>query len=345
MSPFFSIVIPLYNKGPHVERCLRSVERQTFSDFELIVVDDASTDDGVVRVKACALPGLRILERDRPGPGGNAARNLAIAHARADWVCFFDADDEWLPGHLAELARLIRECPRADVVANRFLMSADGDFETKEALRAEPGPKHRGPKEPGSHEPGRATQGDLRVYDLPSYLAIHASGSNLLHVSSVAARRSAIRAIDGFPEPSASCQRAGDGYTWLRLMLNDGLLAMSSSPGGIYHQDAVNMVTRKRYYEWWANCLITCLDELVESGKGGRDTTLLRQYRNHRIIATIFQKLGPGDATWQDLRVVWRYRQINARIPLIVIGVVWPALGRFLFRFKGHRQRLSRTGR
>lgn len=109
----FTVVIPVYNKQPHLERSIGSALRQTFQNFELILIDDASTDRSFVEAERLADERTRILKRDEPGPGGYAARNLGVEHARGEWVAFLDADDEWHPEHLEELASLRTEVPDA----------------------------------------------------------------------------------------------------------------------------------------------------------------------------------------------------------------------------------------
>jgi len=96
-KPFFSIVIPVHNKAPYLGRSIGSVINQNFTDFELILIDDASADRSLVEMQKFADPRIRILHRDAPGAGGYAARNLGVMEAKAEWVAFLDADDEWLP--------------------------------------------------------------------------------------------------------------------------------------------------------------------------------------------------------------------------------------------------------
>ncbi len=109
--PFFSVVVPVYNKAPHIQRSLGSVLRQTFSDYELIIINDASTDGSRDEILAFSDPRIRLFDRQVPGAGGYAARNFGIVRSRADWVAFLDADDEWDGGHLARAAEGIRAYP------------------------------------------------------------------------------------------------------------------------------------------------------------------------------------------------------------------------------------------
>src|ERR1700733_847645 len=94
-----AVVIPVYNRGAIVRRAVDSVLGQEFTDFELIVVDDASSDDTADIVAAIDDPRLRLLHQ--PGrPGGNAARNRGIREATAPLIALLDSDDEYLPAKL-----------------------------------------------------------------------------------------------------------------------------------------------------------------------------------------------------------------------------------------------------
>lgn len=109
--PAVSVVIPLYNKGPYIARALNSVLAQTFQDFEVIVVDDGSTDDGAEVVRSFEDPRIRLIQQENRGV--SAARNRGIEAARAELVAFLDADDEWLPGFLEIVLELREKYPDA----------------------------------------------------------------------------------------------------------------------------------------------------------------------------------------------------------------------------------------
>lgn len=122
-SPSVSVVIPTRNRAATVERALRSVLAQTALPGEVIVVDDASTDDTASRLQRYA--GDRVQVRRLPECGGGSrARNLGIDAARGDWVAFLDSDDEWRPEKLErQLARLdAPDGPGLSVVYCRRIM-------------------------------------------------------------------------------------------------------------------------------------------------------------------------------------------------------------------------------
>ena len=96
-----SIVMPMYNSGPYVAQSIESVLAQTYPHWELLVVDDVSTDNSVEIVKEYAEKDSRIRLMSNPTNSGAAeARNLALREAKGRWIAFLDSDDLWLPGKL-----------------------------------------------------------------------------------------------------------------------------------------------------------------------------------------------------------------------------------------------------
>lgn len=113
--PTVSVVIPFHNRASSLREAVDSVLTQTFRDFELILVDDASSDDSLRIARALRDDRIRIVVQ-KTNQGASAARNAGMAAARADWVAFQDSDDLWLPEKLAlQMARLT--APGADHVA------------------------------------------------------------------------------------------------------------------------------------------------------------------------------------------------------------------------------------
>lgn len=105
----FSIIIPLYNKQNYIAATMRSVLQQSVSDFEVIVVNDSSTDDSLRIVKEFA--DERITVHTIPNGGVSAARNYGIARATREYICFLDADDTWNPGYLEAMQHMIAVYP------------------------------------------------------------------------------------------------------------------------------------------------------------------------------------------------------------------------------------------
>ncbi|MFY9718201.1 MAG: glycosyltransferase [Candidatus Cybelea sp.] len=113
--PLVSVIVPLYNKAPYVLRALESVAAQAVEDFEVIVVDDGSTDGGGDIVAGIPDSRFRLIRQANAGPG--AARNRGLREARAPYVAFLDADDRWLPNFLSENVSILERHPSAAAVS------------------------------------------------------------------------------------------------------------------------------------------------------------------------------------------------------------------------------------
>lgn len=109
---FLTVVLPVYNRERLLPRCLASLFSQDFSGFEVVAVDDGSTDSSLAVLKAVSDPRLRILTHEK-NRGVGPARNTAIAAAQGGWVIPVDSDDELMPGALARMHQLALEAPHA----------------------------------------------------------------------------------------------------------------------------------------------------------------------------------------------------------------------------------------
>jgi glycosyltransferase involved in cell wall biosynthesis len=120
----FSVVIPLYNKCGTIRRAITSVLNQTYQDFELIVVNDGSTDGSEQQASAVVDDRLSVI--NKANGGVSSARNQGIAGSSRPYVAFLDADDIWSPEFLAEMASLINEHPDCTIFASSYHHSVSG---------------------------------------------------------------------------------------------------------------------------------------------------------------------------------------------------------------------------
>lgn len=118
LPPAISIAVPLFNKRDYIGDSLATVARQSFSDYEIVVVDDGSTDGSASIVKALDIPNLKLISQANAGV--SAARNRCLAEASSEFVAFLDADDLWMPDHLKHLWNLHLAYPDARLLANSF---------------------------------------------------------------------------------------------------------------------------------------------------------------------------------------------------------------------------------
>ncbi|AXP81729.1 Putative glycosyltransferase EpsH [Mariniflexile rhizosphaerae] len=119
MTPYFSVVISLYNKEKHIQSTIESVLAQSFVDFEIVVVNDGSTDNSEAIVRSINDKRIQIYSQENKGV--SAARNLGIEKAKAELVAFLDADDYWYPNHLETLKTLYKILPNCGLYATAYV--------------------------------------------------------------------------------------------------------------------------------------------------------------------------------------------------------------------------------
>ena len=119
MTPFFSVIIPLYNKEKYIQNTLYCILNQSFTDFEVIVVNDGSTDRSLEILKKFSDNRLKIIYQKNQGV--SVARNTGMENAKADYICFLDADDTWKENHLQAFHDTIIKFPEAKMYCNRYV--------------------------------------------------------------------------------------------------------------------------------------------------------------------------------------------------------------------------------
>ena len=129
----FSVIIPLFNKADYVAKAIDSVIAQTYADYELVIMDDGSSDNSSA-VAAKAIEGRTNCQFYRQQNAGvSMARNNAVARSKGDYLCFLDADDWWAPTFLEEMDRLIDEFPDAGIYGTGYMIVNETRHKTRVA--------------------------------------------------------------------------------------------------------------------------------------------------------------------------------------------------------------------
>ena len=121
----FSVIIPLYNKEAYIEQTLGSVLAQTYPFFEVIIVDDGSSDASLQIVNRITDSRIRVISQVNSGVA--TARNRGVKEAKENYVAFMDADDFWAPNYLERIVFLISTCPDAGIFACRYVEMMNGN--------------------------------------------------------------------------------------------------------------------------------------------------------------------------------------------------------------------------
>ena len=124
----FSVIIPLYNKAPYIRKALETVCAQTYRDYEVIVINDGSTDNSAIIAEDYlnGVEGISYQILSQQNAGVSAARNNGVAQAIGDYIAFLDADDWWEPTYLERMAQLIEDYPEAGLYACNYVYYKPG---------------------------------------------------------------------------------------------------------------------------------------------------------------------------------------------------------------------------
>lgn len=207
----FSVVIPLYNKGPHIASTLDTVLAQTLPAVEIIVVDDGSTDNGPDVVQLYIKQGVRLVRQSNQGV--SVARNMGLQLAASAYVAFLDADDQWAPNHIATLAELIALCPNAALLSTAHVIRREGQL---------------------IHPRSACVQGWLGQVD--DFFMAFSKGLSLVNSSTACVRKDALLAVGGFP---VGMRRGEDVVAWIKLALKYPV-AHAARVTAVFNQEAVN---------------------------------------------------------------------------------------------------------
>jgi glycosyltransferase involved in cell wall biosynthesis len=290
-----SVIVPLYNKSATIERTLSSVLRQTILPYEIIIVNDGSTDNSVDIVKRMDIPLIRLILTENEGV--SSARNRGIKEAEGEWIAFLDADDEWLPEYLETLKYLSEKYPECSVLGTRYFLQHPDGKRNEIVLNKMP----------------FATQDGI----LRKYFRVSSCSHPPLWTSAVAVKKEALEFIGGFP---VGIHSGEDLLTWARLVVRCQI-AYSLKPLAVFILD--ERISRTPQIP---DMVSTCLkDLLISSG-----ITEIRNYISfwHKMRARGYLELGYKKKAIQEIVKSLRWN-LSSRVWLFIPFIF---LRRNLFR-------------
>ena len=218
----FSIVIPTYNKANTIEQALDSIYDQTVNNFEIIVVNDGSTDNILDVLDRYDKP-VRVISQENKGV--SVARNTGIDHAVGEYICFLDADDMWYPNHLEVVSDMMKKYPSAEYF----------------------GTCHR-----SSFPDGRIVDGNSRLSDLDEIMVVHDligfinKYGGVVNTNSICVKRSILLDEKIYFEPGE--KMGEDVDVWYRIALKHPIV-ISSKMTTLYDENKESFINMcDRYY-------------------------------------------------------------------------------------------------
>lgn len=304
-----SVVIPLYNKEKQIAHTLQSVFKQTFQDFEVVIVDDGSTDGSVAVVEKFSNSRIRLICQKNAGV--SAARNRGIEEAKGNLIAFLDADDEWKPEYLATQYHLSQKYPDCSVfVCNYEFRNTDGKV-TSTIIR----------KLPFLGEDGI----------LSNYFEVACCSHPPLWTSAVMVKKQAIQEIGGFPE---GIKAGEDLLTWARLAVN-GKIAYSKTVLSVFcESESDTNKSKAQTRSGSESVVLQSLLDLYNSESSLSIKKQLKQYilRWYKIYAVIQIEIGKGHSALKIASNAIRFGgSLKVFFPIILLGCLPNKMSRILF--------------
>lgn len=281
---FFSVVIPVFNKERFIGNTIESVLKQTYRNFELLLVIDPCTDNTVEIINSFRDDRIRIFKRNESGAGGYAARNLGILNAKSEWIAFLDADDTWHLEYLERIHDAIQNNPDKQVFCTGYeIETCERKYEHSFYK------KHKWKEE--------------FLIDFKSYL----SEKPICAINVVAAKGLMLK-IRGFPEKKY--KRGADNETWLRMMNEARSAVWVNYVGATYNKTDDISVTKANVHYVSDHPVRQTALKLIQQKKNLTVVVALKQFSNSFVFPGLKAKTRRGELRIVDLKALFWNRSL-----------------------------------
>lgn len=286
-----SVIIPLYNKKDSIATALDSVLAQSYQDFEVVVVDDGSADDGAAVVEGYADPRIRLIRQANAGV--SAARNRGIAEAKGEYVAFLDADDEWMSEFLEEIVALLQEFPDCRAQATTYVQCQNGNKKNIVLNRL-----------PFLGERGVLT----------NYFEVASCSHPPVWTSAVCIERALLQEIGGFP---LGIKSGEDLLTWARIAVRTQW-AYSLKPCAAFNVEGYGVIERPKRIPADVDVVGQELKRLWKAYPKQRG---MKHYiaNWHKMRSSIYLRLGMRKKSIKEAITSLRYNPLNYKVYAYII--------------------------
>lgn len=286
-----SVVIPLYNKATSISSTLECVLNQNFTDWEVVVVDDGSTDDSANIVGSMGDSRIRLIRQ--PNAGVSAARNRGAIEAEGEFIAFLDADDEWDKYYLATQYELTQKYPDCDVFAMNYEFQDINGKKTSTII---------------NKLPFKDADGVLS-----NYFEVASCSHPPLWTSAVMVRKSAFQNIEGFP---VGIKSGEDLLTWARLACLYKI-AYCKTPLAVFNVEGYDTKEKPKRIPAEVDIVGQELKKLYKT----YDNPGLKQYVGlwHKMRSSIYMRLRMRGKSIKEAIYGLRYSPTNIKLYAFII--------------------------
>lgn len=303
----FTVVIPLYNKEHYIIKTLESVFLQTYKDFEIIVVDDGSTDHSYDTANLYSSPKMKLIHQENQGVA--VARNVGIEHAQGEYIAFLDADDTWYPHYLENMNNLIEKFPQSDIFVSAYrIVMRKNTYHYSAHLSDEPAL-------------------------LPSYWNTFQNAYDIVWTSAAIIKKDAIIRAGKFTPGEKIGQ---DLDLWARVARNNPVVAYHPEISVDYHRDA-EQNARTRVKIAHPKAFLQVLEEEMNNPRWTlEEKQWMENKYNKKMIVYVFTSILSGKRRQaRKILTSWKKEHPNKFIfPLFCASFLPNFINRFVYKIR-----------
>lgn len=255
-----SVIVPLYNKESYIKETVFSVLHQTFQKFELLIINDGSTDESLTIVNELTDPRIKIISITNSGV--SVARNTGINNAKYDWIAFLDADDWWAPNYLAEIKAAIERFSNQRI----FATGRTRLFQTQTE-------RYSNNFLPKDNQSGIVNYFQVIAIDMPP-----------INSSNCVISKEILENVKGF---TPGMQRHEDHEFWIKLCAKNKILFINK-PLSFYRKDTLESASQKPFLHVDFMSYLETIN-LVNDELSVTDKLYFSNYYNKFILISYFQ--------------------------------------------------------
>jgi len=296
-QPFFSIIMPLYNKENYVKETIDTVKNQTFQNFELVIINDGSTDKSSIIVEEINDSRIRLINQKNSGV--SVARNNGIKLAKADYIVFLDADDIWLPMFLQTIYEMIKQFKNVGLYATSYKMRYPNGYEQKIVTK------------------GFKKNNFIGI--IPNYFKSVVKSTGLVWTSAVCIPKEIFLENEiWFPEGE---KYGEDLYVWARIAMKFDV-CYNTNPCAIYQLETDNNCLNGIFNEKDPHQSILKLNNFKKTIDNKEKLAFFDKYIEKCIYATIFRNILMNDKKYAFHQLKKYNLSIGSKFKLILMMLI-----------------------
>ncbi len=290
----FSVICPVFNKEKELKETIDSVLSQAYKDFELILIENGSTDNSLSVIQSFNDPRIKLIQTNQIGPG--AARNIGVAHAKNDWIAFLDADDLWENFHLQNIFEAISKQPNVNFFSSSWKVLKSNTFSPSTLAT--------------SINEKRIFFSEKRVLELTL------QNSPPFWTSAIVVHKKLFNQAGGFPESLPA--HGEDVALWVQLIRLQKGIHFINDLSASYRADSSNMIS-KEFKVSFPGHIFSSVNLILEKVQDPELAILWKRFANKYQFSSLSKSIISGRFEKRNLKYLFPETDLKTKIVQILL--------------------------